>query len=185
MPVSEQTYVRVALEDPEGHWELVCGRLRRKPGMTMEHNDVGDTLAYLLHQQLDRRQFRVRSDSSRARTISGSYFIPDIFVVPNEYRERHRGRPNDLEAYADPLPFVAEIWSRSTGEYDVESKFPEYRARGDLEIWRVHPYEHTVTAWRKQADGSYSEHLHRDGTVEIASLPGVKVPLSELFDLPA
>ncbi|MBA4181238.1 MAG: hypothetical protein C0506_11670, partial [Anaerolinea sp.] len=81
--------------------------------------------------------------------------------------------------------FVAEVWSRSTGEYDVESKFPEYRARGDLEIWRIHPYEHTVTAWRRQPDASYSETFYADGTAEIASLPGVRIPLAELFDLPA
>jgi hypothetical protein len=40
MPISEATYERIALEDPESNWELVCGRLRRKPEMTQEHNDV-------------------------------------------------------------------------------------------------------------------------------------------------
>ncbi len=30
MPVSEQTYRVVALEDPEGQWELHRGRLREK-----------------------------------------------------------------------------------------------------------------------------------------------------------
>jgi hypothetical protein len=38
MPVSEQTYERVALEDPGGAWELACGQLRSKPAMTIEHN---------------------------------------------------------------------------------------------------------------------------------------------------
>ena len=33
MPVSAETYERVALEDPEGKWEPVCARLRRKPIM--------------------------------------------------------------------------------------------------------------------------------------------------------
>ncbi len=30
MPMSEAIYERVALEDPEGLWELACGRLPRK-----------------------------------------------------------------------------------------------------------------------------------------------------------
>ncbi|MEP6871059.1 MAG: hypothetical protein ABI939_04320 [Anaerolineaceae bacterium] len=33
-----------------------------------------------------------------------------------------------------PLPFVAEVWLPSTGEYDVDEKFPQYQRRGDLEI---------------------------------------------------
>ena len=28
------------------------------------------------------------------------------------------------------------------------------------------------------------ESFHADGTVDIASLPGVRIPLAELFDLP-
>ncbi len=44
MPVSEATYQRVALEDPESKWELHCGQLRRKPSMTMPHNTLQDEL---------------------------------------------------------------------------------------------------------------------------------------------
>ena len=46
-----------------------------------------------------------------------------------------------LEVYEGPLPLVVEVWSASTGNYDVESKLLEYQRRGDLEIWRLHPYE--------------------------------------------
>jgi hypothetical protein len=38
MAVSQQTYERVALEDPDGRWELHGGRLREKPGMTWAPN---------------------------------------------------------------------------------------------------------------------------------------------------
>jgi hypothetical protein len=44
MPVGEATYERVALEDPDGEWELDCGRLWSKPGMTTQHNDVSKTV---------------------------------------------------------------------------------------------------------------------------------------------
>jgi hypothetical protein len=76
---------------------------------------------------------------------------------------------------------VAETWSRSTGAYDADTKIPDYRERGDEEIWRVQPYEKVVTAWRRQANGSYVETLHRHGRVLVASLPGVEVDLDTLF----
>ena len=76
---------------------------------------------------------------------------------------------------------MAEVWSPSTGEYDVDEKFPEYQRRGDLEIWRVHPYDKTITAWRRRNDGSYSETLYTAGSVPVESLPGVSVVLESLF----
>jgi Uma2 family endonuclease len=87
-----------------------------------------------------------------------------------------------LEAYAGPVPLVVEVWSPTTGEYDVDRKFPEYRARGDLEIWRVHPGEQRVTRWIRQADGSYRESSHDGGRLELAHLPGVVVDLDALFE---
>jgi hypothetical protein len=63
----------------------------------------------------------------------------------------------------------------------VDTKLPEYQARGDDEIWRIHPVERTLIAWRKQADGSYVESVHREGVVEPVALPGVRIPLDALF----
>ena len=68
-----------------------------------------------------------------------------------------------LEVYDQPLPLVVEVWSRSTGDYDVEEKLAVYQQRGDLEIWRIHPYERTLTAWRRLPDGSYEETIHQRG----------------------
>jgi Uma2 family endonuclease len=183
MPVSEKTYQQVALEDPSGRWELYCGELRRKPGMTMEHNYFQEKLGFVLRLQLGRSRFRLRTDASRAEISASTYFIPDLFVVPAELELARQGQPQTLETYAEPLPLVVEVWSRSTGEYDVMAKLPEYQRRGDLEIWLVHPYEHTITAWRRQPDGSYIETFHDSGAIEPAHLPGVRIDLSDLFAL--
>ena len=51
MPISDATYERVALEDADEVWELVCGRLRSKPGMTAEHNNVVDALDFQLQRE--------------------------------------------------------------------------------------------------------------------------------------
>lgn len=182
MPISDRTYRQVALEDPEGHWELDCGRLRRKPDMTSEHYHVARRLAMRLGRQLNEDQFELATDNGRLRTSSGRYFVPDLCVIPVDAVRRRMDRSGKLEVFDEPMPLVAEVWSPSTGEYDVETKFAEYRRRGDLEIWFIHPYERTLVAWRRQPDTSYTETLYRGGTVEPVALPGVSIDLDTLFD---
>jgi Uma2 family endonuclease len=180
MPISEQTFKQIALEDPEGHWELHFGYLRRKPGMSSEHNQLVIDLAVQLATQLDRDEFRVRCNAGHVRRLSVSYYIPDVFIIPTSLERTQRGT-QALEVYGSPLPLVVEIWSRSTGEYDVGTKLREYQQRGDLEIWLIHPYEHTLTAWRRQPDGSYSETHHSGGTIQPMALPNVTIDFDALF----
>lgn len=182
MAVSEQTYRQVLTEDPEGQWELHDGRLREKPPMSTEHNDVIALLGHILIRQLDRREFRVRVNAGRVRRTERNVFIPDVFVVPTALERRGRGRPGTLEVYAEPLPLVVEGWSPSTGDYDIDQKLPVYRERGDREIWRIHPFERTLLAAVRQPDGSYAETSHGPtATVRLSSLPDVAVDLPELF----
>jgi Uma2 family endonuclease len=183
MPVSEATYERVALEDPEGHWELVCGRLRSKPAMTVEHNEVARNLAWQLMSQVNPGEYAIATDNNRLRISTGSFYVPDLCVIPRALVRRQRAeRSRRLEVYDDPMPLVVEVWSPSTGDYVVEEKLREYRRRGDLEIWRIHPYEGTLTAWRRSTDGSYIDTLHNGGSVQPLALPGVTIELERLFD---
>jgi Uma2 family endonuclease len=73
------------------------------------------------------------------------------------------------------------VWSPSTGDYDVDTKIPVYQRRGDLEIWRIHPYERTVTRWVRQADGSYEETNHDGGIIPLSALSAVTIDLDALF----
>ena len=184
--ISEATYERVALEDPEGQWELVCGRLRSKPGMTAEHGKVTRTLDRLLVLQLEAAAagaFTVSAGTARLRISTGTYYIPDVCVIPYEFEQRKlREMPSRLEVYEEPMPLVVEVWSPSTGDYDVEEKLREYQRRGDVEIWRIHPYEHTLTAWRRQPDGGYEQTVYRGGSVQPAALPGVTIAIGRLFE---
>ncbi|MHB8576985.1 MAG: Uma2 family endonuclease [Dehalococcoidia bacterium] len=182
MSVSIQTYEQVALEDDDEQWELVCGRLRKKPGMTTEHIDAMMNLAAQLHRQLDPHEFAVRVNIGQVSLPTGSFYVPDVFVVSRAAVERgRRERPRRLEVHVDPLPLVVEVWSPSTGDYDVEVKLQQYQLRGDAEIWRIHPYERTLIAWRRQPDGTYSETLYHGGTIEPGALPGVRIEIDALF----
>ena len=181
MPVSEETYKRVALEDQDEKWELHCGRLRRKPPMTTEHNVLGWLLGHSLQSQLPLTDYLVAVDNGKVRCGADRFYIPDVAVIPMQLVRQLLARPHTFEAYADPLPLIAEVWSPSTGEYDVRSKLLEYQRRGDREIWLLHPYERTLQAWRWQPDGSYPETMYTGGMVQPVALPNVTIDLDTLF----
>lgn len=181
MVVSTGTFEQIALAQPERHWELDHGALREKPAMSFKHNDIMFELVRLLQQQLDPLAYRVRADAGHVRHAAESYYIPDVYVVPYELTRPPRNRESDLEVYDVPLPLVVEIWSPSTGHYDVDAKIPAYQARGDREIWRIHPYEQTLIAWRRQPDGRYTETIFRDGAIEPVALPNAKIDLATIF----
>ena len=126
MAVSEETFKRVALEDPDGQWELHCGRLRQKPGMTAEHNDLMFFVGFELQRQLSRTDYRIRVNAGHVRRSETRYYIPDVLVLPAAVERAQRGWPPRLETYPEPLPLVVEVWSQSTGNYDVEEKLTEY-----------------------------------------------------------
>ena len=146
--------------------------------MTTAHNRLAERLAIQLHRQLDYNVYEVRINNARARRRSQFAYILDLIVVPVPLVRRNIAeRPTRLEAYEEPLPLVVEVWSPSTGGYDVNEKLPEYQRRGDLEIWRIHPVHRSVTVWRRQADGSYADTVHTTGTVELYCLPCVVIEI--------
>jgi len=180
LAVSEQEFRQISLADGESRWELHDGLLREKPGMSVEHGDLR-FVAYELRRQLDPRDYRLRAGHARVRRSPRNYSIPDVAVLPTAAVRALRQEPGSLDAYPDALPLVVEIWSPSTGKYDIDQKLPQYQQRGDEEIWRLHPYERTLRVWRR-ADGGYDEAVYRGGTVRPASLPGVEIDPDALFE---
>src|SRR5262249_52319450 len=144
--VTEAEYQQIVLADRERNWELLEGQLREKPAMPWDHGEAVSVLSNILYSQLDRRQFRVRVGGRVRRP--GTIFRPDVSVVPTALGDEFRGPPGVLAIFSEPLPLVVEVWCRPTGDYDVDAKVPVYQRRGDLEIWRIHPYERNVTVWR-------------------------------------
>lgn len=149
--------------------------------MTIGHMDVISRLAYHLQRQLDIAQFSVYTDA-RVQIPGAAVFIPDVVVVPDHGTGRALlAQPEVLAILTGPLPLVVEVWSRSTGRYDVDAKLPIYQQRGDAEIWLLHPVERILTAWRRQPDGSYVSMSHRVGAVQPVALPGVSIELAAIF----
>ncbi len=180
--ISEQEYRELALNDQDRLWELWDGVPREKPSMSMKHDNVSFYLGHLLQTQLDWGAYRVNVNGGKARLTARNHFIPDVIVIPAEYQLPFEHDPRAFNAHAEPLPLVVEVWSPSTGAYDVTAKLAAYRERGDVEILYIHPYERTLTAWRRMPDGSYAETVQQGGTASVASLPGVTIDLDALLD---
>jgi Uma2 family endonuclease len=177
MSISAPATLDLLLRDPEAKWEVEGGQPREKPAMAFEHSEAASELGHRLRAQLDRRVYRVHVDGGRVLVDGEDVYIPDVVVIPLAVAERFRHRFDVVALYDTPLPLVIEVWSPSTGGYDVTRKLPRYRQRGDLEIWLVHPYDRTVTIWRRQTDGSYQESVVRDGIVRPQFAPEVEIDL--------
>ena len=179
--MSEKAYRDLALDDSGERWELVRWQLWERPGMSVTHDRTTMKVVGLLLRQLDWEEFWVSASLARLRVSADTYYIPDVAVIPMTMVRRLAETPRALDAYAEPVPLVVEVWSPSTGKRDIELKLPDYQRRSDLEIWFIHPFERTLTAWRRQRDGSYHDTLYREGIVRPDSLPLVAINLDELF----
>jgi Uma2 family endonuclease len=179
--LSEQEYRELVFSDDDHTWELWDGVLVEKPPMSMRHDDIAAYLGNQLMNQLDRSVYRVNINGGKTRYTARNFFVPDVVVIPAALKRPFGDDPNAFNAFAEPFPLVVEIWSRTTGGYDIEAKLPLYRARGDQEIWFIHPSQRTLTVWRRQSDGSYEETGYTGGLVPVASLPGVFIDLDDLL----
>jgi hypothetical protein len=64
----------------------------------------------------------------------------------------------------------------------VETRIPVSMLRGDLELWRVHPYEGAIRSWVRQADGTDQETVYAAGTIRLTALPRGEITVADLFD---
>jgi Uma2 family endonuclease len=149
--------------------------------MSFAHNETLMRLAFQFAGQLDRARWVLRINMGRVRRLDEVYYIPDLFVFPLASAASLMQHPDNLEVYDTPMSLIVEIWSPSTDAYDADAKLPEYRRRGDLEIWRIHPLKQTLMVWRRQPKGAYDEAIYTGGTIAPVAIPGVVIDLDALF----
>jgi Uma2 family endonuclease len=180
--IGNAEYERLALSDDDRRWELWDGIPREKPGGTYAQNSIAAELGFLIFSQLDWKAYCGRSNNGRLFLSPATYLVPDFFVFPRSLVTERLRQDDVLEVYAQPVPLVAETWSQLYGDAYVAAKRAVYKQRGDAEIWLIHPYDRTLTAWRRRPDGGYEETVFTQGIVHPIALPSVAIDLALLFD---
>jgi Uma2 family endonuclease len=107
-------------------------------------------------------------------TFADSEPEPDISIVRGSVEDYPKGHPTTAE-------LVVEVCVTSH-DYDRD-KLAAYAAAGVREVWLVLGPERVVEVYRRPEAGRYVESavLPADGTLDSATLPGVRVRLPELF----
>ena len=178
--LTQASPVAPSLEETDGRHELYDGELREKPSMSLGHNRTMRRLVRQLIPQLPEAKFDVLQNAGHTAIPGGNSYIPDVAIVRAESVAALGEDLSTFERYLDPFPLIVEISSPSTGRYDIDRKLPGYQARGDLEIWRVHPPTRTVKIWRRNKLGSYVESGVRGGAIALHALPDVAIDLDAL-----
>jgi Uma2 family endonuclease len=160
--ISEAAFEQIVWSDPARKWELLDGRLVEKPGTCGDHGRIISRLAHQLQVQLNAAEYEVRTNEVRVRKPVDTIVVPDLLVIPTAYRDSDSDW-SSVPILTKPLLLVVEVWVPPTGDYDVDAKIPVYQQRGDLEIWRIHPHDRSLTSWVRQANGTYAETVYQSG----------------------
>jgi Uma2 family endonuclease len=171
------TYERLAVLDEFKRTELWDGVPVEKPTMSQGHGDALVELTLALRLRIDRVRGRVRVNHAKLAIPGGNFFIPDLAILPADAFTD----PTAADLFHVPAFLVVEVWSPSTGSYDIDVKLPAYRARGDAEIWRVYPPERSITRWVRRPDGAYLESVVTAGRIALAALPDVEIDVADVF----
>lgn len=105
---------------------------------------------------------------------------PDLLYVSNEHlaiikKKNVKGAPD----------LVVEVKSPSTKKRDAIEKFQLYERTGVREYWIVDPDQASIDAYRRLGRRFRSKHtLRGDETLTTPLLPGLSIPLSEIFKRP-
>jgi Uma2 family endonuclease len=150
--------------------ELIRGVIVEKMSKSIFHTKLSARLLVLL-QKLGGGQFWVRKEEPL--TLIDSEPEPDLSVV--------EGREQDFQQHPTTARLVVEV-SVSTLSEDREMA-EIYAEAAVAEYWIVNGAERCIEVYRKPVAGRYEEvtRVIEGGVLECASLPAVRVNVSELF----
>jgi Uma2 family endonuclease len=167
------------LKPDDMRWELVAGRLIRKPLPGAEHGLVtgvlvGQLLGFVPEHRLGRvygrSGFVVGRDPD---TVRG----PDAAFVSAERSAAIVRRGPFFEGAPD---LAVEVLSPGNTRREIAAKIGEYQAAGGRAVWMVDPKRRTVTVRGPDREPRTlsPEDVLDGGTV----LPGFRLPVAEIFE---
>lgn len=175
---SEEEYLQFEVLSELRH-EYHKGAIIEMAGGTPNHNQIASNCNAILNFALRRQPYRTFVTDQRLWIPDANCHVyPDIMVI----REPLELKPGRKDTVMNPI-FIAEVLSKSTGDYEPTDKFKAYRTiPGLMEYLIIDQYsphlEHYVKTDRgwllRDVDGL-------EGRLVLESL-GVELELGDLFD---
>jgi Uma2 family endonuclease len=166
-------------EDDGYRDELSRGWLVREAQPAYPHGAVAGNLHVLLRRFVDEHDLGIV-------TIETGYELPDLPATVRgpdvAYVAAARLPPEAPEKWLQLAPDLAiEVLSPSNRRKYIEGKIADYFDSGTTEIWFVRPRQRTITVHRRGAEPYV---LSDDAVLTTELLPGLRLPLSEVFRMP-
>ena len=178
----QSTWLRFTYRDypllPEGdRRELIEGDFYVVPAPSFRHQIISRNLGTLLWEFVRGEGLGqvVWAPTDVVLSLE-SVVQPDILFISNE----RRGIITEDNVSGAP-DLVVEILSPSTAERDRELKRTLYARYGVREYWIVDPEDSSVEVMALEEAGFVSARRYTSGQVEPPLLPGLAIPLGEIF----
>jgi Uma2 family endonuclease len=165
--------------DPEKKYEIVNGQPEEKEMAGALHSGVGSRLIIRLGVYAETHKLGAVYGADATYQIGLNERLPDVSFI-SASRLPQDGEPTTKWMIVPDL--AVEVISPNDLYGKVKSKIHEYLAAGVREVWIVEPEFKMITIYRSPTD--FTVFAEDDELVSEAVLPGFRLKLSELFQLP-
>ena len=169
------------MPDDGRHHELLCGLLVSEPPAGGRHGRIAATLAEKIGRHVREHRLGVVLTCDAGFVLHRSPDTvrgPDVSFV---HRERYVMLDDETKAIPGPPDLAIEVLSPYDRAADMHAKVADYLAAGTPLVWVVDPEARQVTAYRTLLEPGVLS-----GEDELAAediLPGLRLPIEELFEL--
>lgn len=165
--------------DSEKEYEVVNGQPEEKEMAGALHSGVGTRLIIRLGVYAETNKLGSIYGPDATYQIGINERLPDVSFI-SAARLPQDGEPTTKWMLVPDL--AIEIISPNDLYGKVKSKIREYLTAGVREVWIVEPEFKMITIYRSQTD--FTVFAEDDELVSDSLLPGFRLKLSELFQLP-
>ena len=172
-------YLRVEQDSGTKH-EFIAGQVYAMSGGTPEHAGITANVARLLGNALSGKPCRVYSPDLRVRvTATGLGTYADVTVVCGKLELD----PEDPKRHTALNPMLLlEVLSPSTEDYDRGEKLGNYKLIPSVqEVMFVAHDRREIEVVQREADGTWSRRITRDGEKVVLASVACEVLVSEIY----
>lgn len=121
------------LSNDGNRYELIDGTLYSMSSPTGEHQEIVGEVYFQLRDYLKNKQCKVYLSPFDVKINKKDIVQPDLFILC----DRRELQGTDNKYLEGPPDLVIEVWSESTGRYDLMGKRRKYQSAGVREYWVI------------------------------------------------